>query len=60
MRRNQLRFRLLIVSPAILLLLWYEGLLNTKPESILFIVLVIISLLMALFDVRARKIKHGG
>ena len=59
MSKNQLKFRLLIVSPAILLLLWYEGLLNTDPASILLFVLVIVSFLMAFFDVKGRKITHG-
>ena len=59
MSKNQLRFRLLIVSPAILLLLWYEDLLNTDLETILLFVLVIVSFLMVVFDVRAHKTTHG-
>ena len=59
MSKNQLKFRLLIVSPAILLLLWYEGLLNTDPASILLFALVIASVLMVVFDVRAHKTTHG-
>lgn len=58
MSKNQLRFRLLIVSPAILLLLWYEGLLNTDPITIVLFVLVIASFLMVVFDVRAHKTTH--
>jgi Flp pilus assembly protein TadB len=58
MSKNQLRFRLLIVSPAILLLLWHEDLLNTDLETILLFVLVIVSFLMVVFDVRARKTTH--
>lgn len=58
MSKNQLRFRLLVVSPAILLLLWYEDLLNTDLETILLFVLVIVSFLMVVFDVRAHKITH--
>jgi hypothetical protein len=48
MSQNQFRFRSLILSPAVLLLLWYEGLLNTEPTSILFVVVVTVGLLLAL------------
>ncbi len=58
MSKNQFRFRLLIVAPATLWLLWVEGLLNTDPAAILFIFLVILSFLLVVLDIRANKLNN--
>jgi hypothetical protein len=55
MTRNQLRFRLLVISPVIGFLSWREGLLNAEPTALLLLVVAFAAFWFALFDIRANK-----
>lgn len=58
MTHHQFRVRLLVGIPLLVLLVWSQDLLNAEPTSILFLAVATVGVLLALFDIRARKNSH--